>query len=409
MKKDSTYYRELMLRYLDNRCTREEVEEILDYTGKDGSNRLLLEQLQATYKASLQEGGLPETAGWSNRIRMELLKKVSAGAFVPFYKKRSFHAAAAVILLLLFTGIFFYVSNSRQTTPPPVATERKGSIIVPGGDRATLTLADGAVIDLNEAGNGDVALQGNVKVIKTGGKINYTSGNTGSNAVVYNTITTPRGGQYAVVLADGSKIWLNAASSLRFPTSFNGADRKVELTGEGYFEIAQSKLPGGKKQPFYVTINTASGKGGIVEVLGTHFNIMAYDEEGEINTTLLEGAVKLNMQEKNVQLRPGQQVHVTKAGQQIKVLTDVDIESVTAWKNGEFRFDNTDVKAIMRQIGRWYDISITYDKNVPEIGLSGKIKRENNIEQLLEILEATHKVRFRIDGKHVFVTPYEKQ
>ncbi|MBX2922835.1 MAG: DUF4974 domain-containing protein [Chitinophagaceae bacterium] len=408
MKKDSTYYRELMLRYLDNRCTREEAEEILDYIGKDDSNRLLLEQLQVSYKASLQEDGLPEATGWSDRVRAELLKKAGAGTSVPFYKKRTFHAAAAVILLLLSASIFFYVSSGRQAAPPDTASERKNDTIVPGGDRATLTLADGSVIDLNETGNGDVALQGNVKVIKAGGKINYTASDAGSSAVVYNTITTPRGGQYAVVLADGSKIWLNAASSLRFPTSFNGADRRVELTGEGYFEIARSKSPGGKKQPFYVTINAASGNGGIVEVLGTHFNIMAYDEEGEINTTLLEGAVKLNMQGQNVQLRPGQQAHVTKAGQQVEVLADVDIESVTAWKNGEFRFDNTDVKAIMRQIGRWYDISITYDKNVPEIGLSGKIKRENNIEQLLEILEATHKVRFRIEGKNVFVTPYKK-
>lgn len=403
MKKDSAYYRELMLRYLDNRCTREETKEMLDYIGKADSSRLLLEQLQASHKASLQEEDLPEATGWSDRVRMELLKKVSAGTVVPFYKKRSFHAAAAIILLLFSAGIFFYVNGSLQAASPDTASERKNDTIVPGGDRATLTLADGSVIDLNETGNGDVALQGNVKVIKAGGKINYTAAGTGSNEVVYNTITTPRGGQYVVVLADGSKVWLNAASSLRFPTSFTGADRKVELTGEGYFEIARRK-----KQPFYVTIHSASGNGGVVEVLGTHFNIMAYEEEGEINTTLLEGAVKLNMQEKNVPLRPGQQAHVTKAGQQIQVLTDVDVESVTAWKNGEFRFDNTDVKAIMRQIGRWYDISITYDKNVPEIGLSGKIKRENNIEQLLEILEATHKVRFRIEGKNVLVTPYQK-
>lgn len=409
MEKDKAYYERLIARYLDNECTAEELDEVLDYIGKDEANRLVLEQMQAACEASLQEDGLPEAAGWSNRVRTELLKKVNAGAVVPFYRKWLFHAAAAVMIALLSAVILLYSGGSRQTTLHHIASEKKAGIIRPGGDKATLTLADGSVIDLNEAGNGDVAIQGNVKVIKTGGKINYMEGRTGAGEVAYNTISTPRGGQYAVVLADGSKVWLNAASSLRFPTSFDGADRKVALTGEGYFEIAKSRLPNGKKRPFYVAINAASGNGGIVEVQGTHFNIMAYDEEGEINTTLLEGAVLLNMKEQKVQLQPGQQAHVTKAGQHVEVLVDVDTESVMAWKNGEFRFDNTDVKAIMRQIGRWYDIDITYDKNVPEIGLSGKIKRANNIEQLLEILEATHKVRFRIEGKNVLVTSYQKQ
>ncbi|MBN8785956.1 MAG: FecR family protein [Terrimonas sp.] len=407
MQKDNTYYKELMTRFLNNECTDEEVVEILDYIGKSDSNRLLLEQMQAFYKASLQEDDLPEAAGWSSRVRMELLKNINTRTAIPVYK-RQFFRAAAVVFLLLSAGAFFYFS-SRKTIHNDIASGRKSEIILPGSNKATLTLADGSLIDLNEAGNGDIAFQGDVKVIKTDGKINYNVANTGSNVIAYNTITTPRGGQYAIVLADGSKVWLNATSSLRFPTSFNGSSRKVELTGEGYFEIAQSKLPDGRKQPFFVSINTASGHGGIVEVLGTHFNIMAYDEEGAINTTLLEGAVKLNTGEKTVLLKPGQQAHVTKGVDQVEVLVDVDTDSVIAWKNGEFRFDNTDLKSIMRQIERWYDINIIYDKNIPEIGLSGKIKRKNNIEQLLEILEATHKIQFRIEGKNVFVAPYKKQ
>lgn len=408
MKKNNAYWQELMRRYFNNECTAEEQEEVLDYIGKPGSNRLVLEQMRALYKASLEQDDLPEAAGWSGRVRAELLKRVNAGTVVPFYKRKFFHAAA-VFFALLSVGAFFYFNSGHSTISHDMTSERKAGAILPGGDKAMLTLADGTIIDLNEAGNGDVALQGNTKVIKTGGKINYAVAHTGNDAAVYNTITTPRGGQYAVVLADGSKVWLNAASSLTFPTSFNGIDRKVELTGEGYFEITQQLLPGGKKQPFHVVINSASGNGGIVEVLGTHFNIMAYDEEGEINTTLLEGAVKLNIKEKSVFLQPGRQARVTKAGQQIDVLTDVDTESVIAWKNGEFRFDNTDIKTIMRQIGRWYDVNIIYNSNVPEIALSGSIKRKNNIEQLLEILEATHKVRFSTEGRNVLVAAYEKQ
>ena len=157
-----------------------------------------------------------------------------------------------------------------------------------------------------------------------------------------------------------------------------------------------------------MNVHSATGNGGTIEVLGTHFNIMAYDEEAEINTTLLEGSVKVNMPDKTVFLTPGQQAHVTKSDKKTEVLTGVDIESVIAWKNGEFRFDNMDVKAIMRQIGRWYDVNIVYEAGLPETGLSGKIERKKNIEQLLEILETTHKVQFNIKGKNIIVSPYKE-
>lgn len=409
MKKDKTYYRELMLRYLDNACTPEETEELLDYIGEDASNRLILEEMQAGYATSPQEEDTTAAAPWGDRVREKLLEKIHVHTVpvIPFYRKKLFVAAS--VFVLFATGLFFYFNTGQKTLPPDTVLEKKNTVIVPGGDKATLTLADGTVIDLNGAENGDITLQGNAKVIKAGGAVNYTVAGNDNATPVYNTIATPRGGQYVVVLADGSRVWLNAASSLKFPTSFNGADRKVELTGEGYFEIAQQRLPGGKKQPFYVTIRSAAGHGGTIEVLGTHFNVMAYDDENRINTTLLEGAVQLSTKGKIVLLQPGQQARVTKSGQQVEVLSDVDTESVVAWKNGEFRFDNTDVTTIMKQIGRWYDVNILYEDNVPEIGLSGKVKRKDSIAQMLEILEATHKVRFRMEGKNVIVAPYEKQ
>lgn len=408
MEKDNIYYRDMMLRYLHNECTSEELKEMLDYIGKSDSNRLLLEQMYVSFKASLQNNTLPELSGWSSRVRTELLKNINTRKAIPFYKKPLFRVAV-VLLLFLSAGGYFYFRNSPKTTNDHVASERKGEVILPGGDKATLTLSDGSVIELNEAANGEVSTQGNVKVIKTDGKIHYNHLEADSREIAYNTVTTPRGGQYIVELSDGSKVWLNAASSLRFPVSFSGASRNVELTGEGYFEIAQSKSADGTKQPFYVTINTTSGKGGSVEVLGTHFNIMAYDDEGEINTTLLEGAVKVNTTRNAILLKPGQQVQVNKATHQAEVLTNIDMESVMAWKNGEFRFDNKDVKSIMKQIGRWYDVNIIYNDNIPEIELSGKIARKNDIGQLLEILEATHKVQFSIKEKNVFVAPYKKQ
>jgi len=408
MEKDKTYYKRLIARYLDDECTAEELEEVLDYIGKDEANRLVLEQMQAAHSQSFSREASPEKNEWGERVRLELLKRADAGIVLPFYKRKLPRVAAAVILLLVSTATYYYFNHKNNPVAPPVVSENKNESITPGGNKATLTLADGSVIDLGEAENGNVALQGNAKVIKLEGQLNYTTTDAQNNSITYNTITTPRGGQYVVVLSDGSKVWLNAASSLKFPTTFKGSDRQVELTGEGYFEIAKSILPGGKKQPFYVNVHSATGNGGTIEVLGTHFNIMAYDEEAEINTTLLEGSVKVNMPDKTVFLAPGQQAHVTKSDRKTEVLTGVDIESIIAWKNGEFRFDNMDVKAIMRQIGRWYDVNIVYEAGLPETGLSGKIERKRNIAQLLEILEATHKVQFDIKGKKITVSPYKK-
>lgn len=406
MEKDKAYYRQLIARYVDEECTSEELEEVLDYIGKDEANRLVLEQMQAAHRQSFSRELPPEENEWSERVRLELLERTGAGIVVPFYKSRFPRVVAAVILVLVSAAAYYYLNDESRSVAPAVASENKNENIIPGGNKATLTLADGSVIDLNEADNGDVAFQGNAKVIKMDGQLNYATGGEQDNRVAYNTVTTPRGGQYVVVLADGSKVWLNAASSLKFPTTFKNTPRQVELTGEGYFEIAKNILPGGKKQPFYVRVHSATGNSGTIEVLGTHFNIMAYDEEAAINTTLLEGSVKVNMPDRTVFLTPGQQAQLTKADNTTAVLTDVDMEAVVAWKNGEFRFDNMDVKAIMRQIGRWYDVDIVYRTALPETGLSGKIERKKDIAQLLEILEATHKVKFNIEGRNIIVSPY---
>lgn len=274
--------------------------------------------------------------------------------------------------------------------------------MAPGTNKAILTLADGKQIVLDEAKNGNLADQGNTKVIKLNGQIAYNEfamavPNGKNAAVAYNTVTTPRGGQYQLILADGSRVWLNAESSLRFPTSFQGKERRVELAGEGYFEIAKDAT-----KPFIVKINTTSEEKDEVEVLGTHFNIMAYNDEGIVKTTLLEGSVKINRNNKIAMLKPGQQAKLQ--NQSIKVVEDVDTDEAIAWKNGYFQFTSANLQQVMRQIARWYDVDISYEGKIPERKFGGKISRDNNASEVLKVLELS-KVKFRIENRKIIVTP----
>jgi ferric-dicitrate binding protein FerR (iron transport regulator) len=207
-----------------------------------------------------------------------------------------------------------------------------------------------------------------------------------------NTITTPRGGQYQVVLPDGSKVWLNAASSIEFPTSFTGNTRNVSITGEAYFEVAKNAA-----KPFLVKTNRA-----VIEVLGTHFNVMAYDDEAEMKTTLLEGAVKVKSGSTSNYLRHGQQAVLNATGQ-TRVLDDVDVDDATAWKNGIFQFNDAGIEVIMRQASRWYDVNVSYEGQIPVKQFTGRISRKVKASELLNMLAYTG-VKFRIEGKNIIVT-----
>jgi ferric-dicitrate binding protein FerR (iron transport regulator) len=210
----------------------------------------------------------------------------------------------------------------------------------------------------------------------------------------YNIISTPRGGQYQLILPDGSKVWLNSASSLKFPTAFYGKERQVELTGEGYFEVAKNA-----NTPFSVTVNQMK-----IDVLGTHFNIMAYNDEKTMNTTLLEGAVTVSDGEMEKKLIPGQQAIVNEATRQMSV-GQADILKAIAWKNGLFEFDNTDLSTIMRQLARWYDIEIVYEVTPEKTALGGSISRNLSLKEVLNMLEANGINHFNIEGKKIFVLP----
>jgi transmembrane sensor len=269
--------------------------------------------------------------------------------------------------------------------------------IAPGGDKAVLTLSDGSTILLDNAQNGNVAQQGNTKVIKLdNGQLAYSPSRSKmglGGEVLYNTIATPKGGQYQIVLPDGTRVWLNAASSIKFPTVFSGATRNVEMTGEVYLEIAKSA-----KQPFSVTTGKTT-----IQVLGTSFNINAYSDEEAEKTTLIEGKVKVLKGNSEAILLPGQQAQITQ--QKLSVVRDADIEKVMAWKNGLFNFNGAGVEEVMRQLSRWYDIEVVYEKDVPDIEFIGKMSKNVSLSGVLKGLEGAG-VHFRIEkGRKLIIFP----
>jgi transmembrane sensor len=309
-------------------------------------------------------------------------------------------AAAAVVTL------FFVVTYSLRPGKEPVPVQQQlatkqeqNTDIQPGGNKAVLVLANGTSIVLDSASIGAIANQGGSNVIKlSDGRLRYDAGShhqLGDPPVMLNTILTPRGGQYQVILPDGSKVWLNAVSSLHFPTAFTGHERAVEITGEAYFEVVKNE-----SMPFRVKVNGAT-----IEVLGTHFNINAYDDENTVNTTLLEGKVKVTTANTSGILLPGAQAQVDKDGN-MKQVKEVDVQQVVAWKNGFFQFaDSSSLKMVMRQLSRWYDVEIEY-QGAPSQSMtfSGKMGRDLTLKQVLKILQKSE-VHINIQNRKIIVMP----
>ncbi|MFT3846246.1 MAG: FecR family protein [Lacibacter sp.] len=393
MEKSKEYYRYLIKRYLSNNCNPQEAEELLDFLNHNESNKLLLQEMKASFDDELRvkDSAVLTDTEWEKRIRQTLAEAATppAAVVVPFHKKWLPKIAAAAVIVLAASLTFFWLNN-KQLNNRQLAqkTTQQQNDILPGRDQAVLTLADGSVIILDKTGNGNIAKQGSTVVDKKNGTIIYDASTVSSSTEIsYNTIQTPRGGQYQVVLPDGSKVWLNAASSLRFPTAFTGASREVELTGEGYFEIEKNPA-----RPFHVKVNSME-----VEVLGTHFNVMAYGNEKETETTLLEGSVKINYKGNSKMLKPGQQGSLNLTGGNINVAS-ADVDEAVAWKNGLFQFSNADLKTIMRQFERWYDVDVSFEGTERPRQFSGEIDRNVNLSQALKILEQAN-VKFRITDK----------
>ena len=389
-----------------NRHTEEEHELFIEWLNTAPLNEVqrIIDKYQFVVQRNLNEEPMlhPQLA---NRIEAgidELEKKDQQTKPVktlwPSFKKIASVAAALIIIASITTYFLLTPGNKQQliTKAKPVSGK---TVIPPGGNKAILTLADGSHIILGDAQNGILAKQANIDIRKaTGGKIIYNTANLlSANApALYNTITTPRGGQYQVTLSDGSKVWLNAASSLKFPAAFSNNERVVELTGEAYFEVAKLTGPTvagheGSRIPFKVITSNQT-----VEVLGTHFNINAYADEATINTTLLEGSVKVvQLKTNNSQLlKPGQQARV---GAKFQVL-DVDATQAIAWKNGYFIFSHEDITSIMRQVSRWYDVNIQYEDNVTQEGFIGTISKFKDVAQVLDMLQLTGAVHFKTEN-----------
>lgn len=288
---------------------------------------------------------------------------------------------------------FFFIRNTNGEKVSQYAQD-----LPPGGNKATLTLANGQEINLSDAANGDLVKQQGISITKAAdGQLVYhvsDKDNAHTGQPEYNTITTPKGGQYQIVLPDGSKVWLNAASYLKFPSTFARlVNRKVELSGEAYFEVAKDKA-----HPFIVESNKQT-----VEVLGTHFNISSYPDEQLIKTTLLEGSVSVNKSgtKESALLKPGEQLQLSSNNMEIVA---VDVQSEVAWKNGYFKFKDDRIEDIMQQLSRWYNIEVKYEGATTEELYSGRISRFKNISQVLNMIEDAQSVHFKIEGRRITVT-----
>ncbi|GAA0540358.1 FecR family protein [Chitinophaga japonensis] len=385
MPQEKDHYRQLLERYLDNTCTPQEAKELFDYLQQDASNRLLLEEIRASFipPADAMDAG---SAPWSGRVKQQLLEKIRPPKVVPLYKKRWPRVAAAVLLLAVASlGGWRYYRHVKQAPTAYAQSELSLQDLPPGGNKAVLTLANGATVLLDSTGNGAISSQGATKIIQANGLLTYQAGNSHTATVLYNTVATPRGGQYKIVLPDGTRVWLNAASSLRFPTAFNGQERSVTLHGEGYFEVAHRQLPQGGKMPFKVQLAD-----GAVEVLGTHFNIMAYPDEAEVRTTLLQGAVNVQHDTYTTRLAPGQQATWKTAARSSIRVTHTDTEEAIAWKQGYFRFNRAGVADVMRQLQRWYNIEVRYEGESSQREFWGRIPRNIRLGEALRILELSN-------------------
>jgi transmembrane sensor len=298
-------------------------------------------------------------------------------------------AIAASILLVCGASLMFYLYKAEEQKAMNASI---ASDVTPGTNAATLTLANGQKIILDQAANGKIAEQAGVSVSKTAdGQITYSIKDIkNANSADFNTLSTANGEQYQIILPDGTKVWLNAATTLKFPLSFAGlSQRKVALTGEAYFEVFKDK-----KKPFIVHSDQQD-----VEVLGTHFNINAYKDEPAAKTTLLEGAVKVNS---NYVLKPGEQFALNKNGKAAVHL--VNIEDVIAWKKGNFEFNDENVYEIMRKVARWYDVEVIYEDEIPLTKMEGTMSRFQNVSRILDVLESTGLLSFRIQGKKIYIS-----
>ncbi len=391
----------LIDKYLSNTISKVELNQLMQMVEQIDVNKDLTESLKNHWQSATQVDAA-NTFYWDDKFSTILKtsgKIIPNTATNPSKKIGYFipHYIAAAVFMLLLTVFSIYLNNNKKLSEKIVLGKAIKQEVMPGGNKAFLTLSDGTSIILDSATNGLLAAQRNINIIKlSSGQLVYkTNYNLKSeNEVQYNTMRTPKGGQFQLTLPDNTQVWLNSASSIHFPTSFSGIDRKVDITGEVYFEVTKNA-----SQPFTVSVN-----GMDVKVMGTHFNVNAYNDDDVIKTTLLEGAVKVTKGKATLLLQPGSQAQLNNFGE-IKLQKNIDVEQTIAWKKGYFYFKNSSLKNVMQQLSRWYDVEVLYEGEIPERTFGGELSRSLNISEILQVL-AKSKVRLKVEGKKIIVQPY---
>jgi transmembrane sensor len=387
----------LIEKYLANTISKDELDQLLAAVAEQKDFDGLSSVLKSHWEKA-KEKIATEKTDWDKKFE-EMMEEASRETpVIPLYSKQKSKwylgvSAAAVLVLMLSAGTFFLFFNKNRRELVQTQQQRLKNDVAPGGNKAILTLSNGSQIILDSAQNGTLAQQGNTKIIKTdSGKLAYKSINEKPSEVVYNVLTTPMGGQYQLTLPDGTHVWLNAASSIRYPTAFTGKERNVEVTGEAYFEVEHDS-----KMPFYVKVRNET-----IKDLGTHFNVNAYGDEPVMKTTLLEGAISIGDANSSKILKPGQQAVISgDNNDKIKIENDVDVEQVVAWKNGLFHYNNASVQEVLRQMSRWYNVQVVYEKT-PTSHLAGIVGRNINLSEAIKMLQ-NNGIKCRIEEKKLIV------
>lgn len=386
----------LFKRYLANECSEEEEQIFLDLLGSKKHGQLIRELIATELKGEVGPSfkELPLIKAELSRVKENIIRQIGETEVARSISWSSWWMKAAAVLLFCTGAVLFVMNKEKKTLIADLA---------PGGNKATLTLADGSKILLDTALKGNLVNQAGVQITKADdGQLVYTIGkgsevNNRAGILLTNTISTPRGGQYQVNLPDGTKVWLNAASILKFPLNFlKLKERRVELQGEAYFEVKKDA-----RKPFIVESERQ-----VLQVLGTHFNVNSYRDDRDTKTTLLEGAVKVSPlngpSATSAILKPGQQAQISSASGAVKVL-NVDASAEIAWKNGLFFFENEPIENIMKQISRWYNVEVVYEENMTGKTVWGSVTRYGNVSKVLSILELTGEIHFKIEGRRITV------
>ncbi len=386
----------LLFKYLQGTLTPEEEYELEKWKLQSAENRQFLERLSNEATQGIDtDGTIPGTL--EEKIFGKIRDKVPElhGNVIRMKGNWWRYAATAAVVLILFG--YSIMTMMQKERPKQVVAKVEQPVVedvaAPDGNYASITLAGGEKIDINGSSRGTLASQGKVQVIKSADGLIIYKVATGRvrGKMQFNTLANPKGSKViGMVLEDGTKVWLNAGSSLTYPVAFIGKERKVSITGEAYFEVAKKK-----SMPFRIMKGEM-----MVEVLGTHFNVNAYGDEPHMKVTLLEGAVKVSSGNVSGILKPGQQAKVK--DNDINVQSDINIDQVMAWKNGYFSFEKAGITEVMRQIARWYNIEVAYDGEIPNERFGGELRRNSKLSSVLKVLEKSG-VKFRIENNKVTV------